>query len=230
MWKVLGAIDRLLGWVLPSECISCGGGDGPFCRACIKEAESIRPLPRCLRCGMPLAEQRRGCLHCHEMKRFLDGLFVFSDYQSPLREMLHHVKFSGNPRLAFWMGQLLTKVDFPQADAIVPVPLSKGRLIKRGFNQSLLMAEVVSRHRQVPLREGLLRKVRDIPPQSLLSGQRRLRNPVGAFRVVGRPPSRVLLLDDVYTTGATMNECARALKEAGSKEVYGLVLLRATGD
>ncbi|RME63540.1 MAG: ComF family protein [Nitrospirae bacterium] len=227
---MLNALNRFLDLILPGECLSCGAPKGPFCKKCLRQAETILPEARCLRCGTPLAEERWGCLHCQDQRTELDILRVFADYQSPLKEMLHFTKFQGSRKMALWMGKLLSRVDIPEVDAIVPVPLSKERLIKRGFNQSLLMAEVISRTKGVPLRKDVLLKTKDTPPQSLLSGKKRLQNPIGAFSVKGSSPERVLLVDDVYTTGATMNECARLLKASGTKAVYGLVLMRARGN
>lgn len=114
---------------------------------------------------------------------YIDRLYVLFDYDTPVKEILHWIKFEKSKRLAVLMGKLLSQLELPEADAIVPVPLSKKRLIERGFNQSLLMAEVVSKRKRVPLFENALIKIRDISPQSLLSGKKRLRNPIGAYYV-----------------------------------------------
>lgn len=114
-------------------------------------------------------------------------------------------------------------------DLVMPVPLHKSRLRQRGFNQSLLLADVVGRLHSIPLSYGNLRRIRPTRPQVELSGEERIKNVAGAFDLV-RPHEvegrRVLLVDDVLTTGATMNECASVLKQAGAEFVACLTLAR----
>ncbi len=232
MWPLWQSIKGIfLKAFLPVACYGCGSSDtpveGPFCKDCLREINAMGPGSRCTKCGQPTAKTIHGCLGCHDLQFSTDSLLVYADYVSPLKEALHHAKFDGNRKIALWLGKVLTNLTLPEAEALVPVPLSKTRLIQRGFNQSLVFAEVISKKTGIPLRADILVKVKDTPAQSLLSGRARLQNPIGAYRARGWMPSRVILVDDVYTTGATMNECARVLKEAGVSVVHGLVLMKA---
>ncbi len=153
---------------------------------------------------------------------------MYGEYEGVLKKVIHAVKFDGLRRLAERLGKLLVYPEIPPVDCIVPVPLSRERLLKRGFNQSLWIGKGLSEKAGIPVNECLLVKRRETLPQSLLSGKERLRNPKGAFDVLKDKgiPESVLLIDDVITTGATLNECARVLKSAGVRSVYALVVAR----
>jgi ComF family protein len=138
-------------------------------------------------------------------------------------------KFHGIRRLYSPLGRLLLDFDVSAADAVVPVPLGLKGLRDRGFNQSLLLAKVISRHTKVPLAMDGLLKVRETRPQVGLSAKERARNLRGAFSVRGNfKKMKLLLVDDVMTTGATAKECARQLMNAGAEEVAVLTLARAS--
>ncbi len=120
---------------------------------------------------------------------------------------------------------------FAQIDMLVPVPLHLRRLQERGFNQSLLLARVISRVHKIPVEFNVLERIRYTQPQTQLSGSERERNMRGAFRVrknLFPAGNNILLIDDVFTSGATVGECARVLKEAGARQVQVLTLARAT--
>lgn len=117
-----------------------------------------------------------------------------------------------------------------EVDLILPVPLHSKRLRWRGFNQSVLLARQLSRAYGIPLHPYILSREKETPPQTQLSEDDRRRNVRGVFSVHGKEVIKgknLLLVDDVYTSGATVNECSRALKQAGAKEVYVLTLARA---
>lgn len=149
-------------------------------------------------------------------------------YEGVLAEVIHQYKFHGVRRLSKPLGNLLLHLDIQRADGIVPVPLSKKGLIKRGFNQSLLISRVIAKHTGIPLSMNSLFKTKDTPPQIGLSARERLTNLRNAFEVRGdiRDLS-LLLVDDVITTGATVMECSKMLMKAGAKEVIVLALARA---
>jgi len=186
---------------------------------------------RCLQCGITLqVDYSFTCISCIKEKPFYDRLFVFGDYDGPLREAVNLLKFHKVKRLSSPLGGLMAPIDIPRQATLVPVPLSKKRLIQRGFNQSLLLAREISGRRLLPLESGLLFKTSDTPPQSRLPRKDRLRNQKGAFRVNSGFRGDVVLVDDVMTTGATLNECARVLKKHGVSEVYGAVLARSKAE
>lgn len=190
---------------------------------------------RCHTCGISLpSDYSFTCLQCIRSRPSYDRVFAYGNYEGVLKEAIHLMKFEKMKRLVRPLAKLLSTVDVPPVEAIVPVPLSRQRLLLRGFNQSLLLGRHLSRHISIPMRTDLLRKIKDTQPQSTLRREERLKNPKGAFAVVSRGnkglPKSVLIVDDVSTTGATINECARILKKCGVHTVYGLVLARAMSD
>jgi len=229
MWKLLNLI-------IPSRCPSCNRVTdnmrySPFCTDCWRSLTHDRGAKRCLTCGIALpSDYSFKCITCIRERPYYKKVYVFGDYSGTLKTAINLLKFERVRRLSVPLGRLLCSLPLPSVDLLLPVPLSKERLIQRGFNQSQLLCRTLSRELSVPLDTGLLIKPRDIRPQSLLSREERLKNPRGAFSVIrpgGRfPPRRVVIVDDVMTTGATINECARVLIRAGVEEVHGAVLAR----
>jgi ComF family protein len=164
------------------------------------------------------------------------GIHGVTTYEGIVKEAIARFKFNGKKRLAEPLGILLVKylsshsnLNVNELDAIVPVPLHLSRLKQRGFNQVELLARIISRYHDLPVKAALER-TRPTHPQFDLSRQQRQSNVAGAFKVTepnGVFNKRLLLLDDIYTTGATVGECAKALKIAGAKRVEILTLSRA---
>ncbi len=231
---------RLVNLIFPSMCPSCSRPTdnlrfAPLCKNCWEGMKPDSSKRRCLQCGISLqVDYSFTCISCIKEKPFYDRLFVFGDYDGPLREAVNLLKFHKVKRLSSPLGGLMAPMDIPRQATLVPVPLSKKRLIQRGFNQSLLLARKISERRLLPLENGLLFKTSDTPPQSRMPRKERLRNQKGAFTVntgfSGDVPERIVLVDDVMTTGATLNECARVLKKRGVSEVYGAVLARSKAE
>lgn len=190
---------------------------------------------RCEICALALPpDYSFTCISCIKERPQYRKVYIFSDYEGTLKTAINQLKFQKRRRLHKPLGKLLSSIKLPEADVIVPVPLGRERLIQRGFNQSYLLGLMLSKTHGVAINQELLLKSRDTSPQSLLSRKNRLDNLRSAFSTLnpedGRIPERVLLIDDVMTTGATMNECARTLKKAGVRDVYGVVLARAKED
>ncbi len=151
-----------------------------------------------------------------------------------LRECIHYFKYQKKAYLARPLGELLidgmsSDEDLREADFLVPVPLDGRRFREREFNQAHLLAQVVSRYFKIPISSRNLRRVRGVPPQTQLSRERREENVKGLFlvpRAEEYEGRRILLIDDVFTTGSTVNECARVLKQAGAEEVSVLTVAR----
>jgi ComF family protein len=155
----------------------------------------------------------------------------FGLYSGSLSEAIHLLKFSGLKRLAKPLGKLLTELPIPPMDGIVPVPVTSRTLRERGFNQALLLSVVLSRHVRIPVYMDMLYKKRDTPAQIGLGARERARNLKNVFEVRGRLHNpRLLLLDDVMTTGATVKECAKTLVKAGAQEVVAVTLARSMRD
>jgi len=155
----------------------------------------------------------------------------FGLYSGSLSEAIHLLKFSGLKRLAKPLGKLLTELPIPPVDGIVPVPVTSRTLRTRGFNQALLLSSVLSRHLRVPVYMDILYKKRDTPAQIGLRARERAHNLKNAFEVRGRVHNqRLLLLDDVMTTGATVKECAKTLVKSGARAVVVVTLARSMLD
>lgn len=156
-------------------------------------------------------------------------------YEGPLREAIHRWKYEEKGYLTPFFGEKLTEGlhrhwDSPSFDLLIPVPLHSKRLRERGFNQALLLVKELSQRTRIPYSKGLLRKGSPTPPQIHLSGRERERGVRGSFHVQKAEEvegKTILLVDDVYTTGATVNECSKVLLRAGAERVDVLTLAHA---
>jgi len=235
-------LDTLLHWVFPVDCAACGHpaaerGLPFFCRACW---ETIRPIdgPICPHCGQPFDSpialaQSPGhrCRACREKPPQFDLARSPYRYEGVMEQAIRLFKYQRKDALADPLADLmLAWADrLPPVDLVMPVPLHPSRLRTREFNQSLLLADRIARRLKLPLSFEHLERIRATRPQTELDRTDRARNVRRAFAV--REPDgvkgrRVLLVDDVLTTGATVNDCARALKRAGADSVTVLTLAR----
>lgn len=226
-------ISKLLSIIYPSRCPVCSDSSdqwtyAPICNACWSEIKRYSG-PSCMICALPVSsEHARTCGQCIRKTPPFSKILPYGLYEGVLAEAIHQFKFYGVRRLSQPLGNLLLHLDIPPADGIVPVPMSKKGLIKRGFNQSLLLSRVIEKRTRTPLFMNSLFKIKDTPPQIGLSARERLTNLKNAFEVRGNLKGLCLLLvDDVITTGATVRECSRTLMKAGAKKVTVLSLARA---
>jgi ComF family protein len=156
-------------------------------------------------------------------------------YEGSLQEAIHHWKYEGKmnltPFFAEWMAEGVKRYWDPNSlDLLIPVPLHTQRLRERGFNQALLLVRELSCRTGIPYRKTILQKKKPTVPQVKLSGAEREKGLRGAFRVAGKEEwvgKSILLVDDVYTTGATVNECSKVLRRGGAKRVDVLTLAHA---
>ena len=230
--KLRRVVDGALGALLPSHCLLCGvRGQGALslCAAC--EAEMPRNDVCCARCALPLESPARLCGRCIKHAPPWDAAWAPFRYEWPLAQLESRFKFGGD--LAAGRTLALLWCASPRVVAlpemIVPVPLHRSRLRRRGYNQVLELAGTLARHLGVRLSRDALVRDRATDAQTELSAVQRRRNVRGAFsaRFGDDIPEHVAVLDDVCTTGATLAECARALKRAGVNRVDAWALARA---
>ena len=240
MMAILRQASRLL---LPIDCTTCAQPltDDPvpfFCRRCW---ELIRPLrgPSCPRCHRPFASPTatshsptHECQDCRTRDPHYSQVWASYAYCSPLQDAIALFKYRGKVALADALGALLIEAlpDHLNIDLLMPIPLHPNRLRQREFNQSLLLADRLSPVLGLPVSYRNLVRIVDTGPQTTLPRSARLQNLRKAFAL--RDPrevadKRVLLIDDVFTTGTTANECARVLLEAEAKNVTVLALARS---
>jgi ComF family protein len=216
--------------LFPPRCAGCGQTGQLWCATCQAQAQVINGTV-CPHCGRP-QQQTLLCPQCRHSSIAIDGIRSAVIFEGPLRQAIHHLKYSGRTSLAEPLGSFLIarwQASPLPADMIVPVPLHQARLRERGYNQSTLLAGPLARASDLPIVEAALQRVKATMPQVALNAAERKANVQDAFEaradlVQGK---RILLIDDVCTTGATLEACSHALKRAGAKSVWALTLGRA---
>ncbi|MBW2109643.1 MAG: ComF family protein [Deltaproteobacteria bacterium] len=241
--------------VFPRKCLICGKLEGMavearssevgawpeqmavwFCGTCCRSIAPVVPS-FCVRCGRPYASRQgpgHTCLECLTRQWYFEKARAFGLYQGSLLEAIHRFKYGGKLSLARPLSSLMRRTfetfwEKESVDMVVPVPLHRRRLRKRGFNQAYLLGSGVTGKNGIVLDGRALYRRRKTEPQTGLSREQRQKNIRRAFAV--RWPERVqdrkiLLVDDVFTTGATADACAQVLMEAGAARVDVLTLAR----
>lgn len=236
------ALDRasspLLALLLPDDCRVCNHpltsiSRIPVCPSCLAEPVAFTPEFFCEQCRTPFLDGLRLdeqglCPLCRAGETAFHATYCFGEYEGTLRKLIHLLKYSRIETLAKPLGRLMADA-MPRDerfDMIVPVPLHWWKLLRRGFNQSALLAREVSKRTGIPVANPLRRKRRTSVQAGLTQVQRQdnVRGAFAARRQVDG--ARILLIDDVYTTGATANACAAALRKAGARRVAFLALAR----
>jgi len=239
-----GALDALASVLFPGPCRICGrtlanASRIPICEACLGAFERIAE-PMCLCCGRPfvsaVAEQaiQPRCRLCRVNFYAFDRARSFAVYDDALSEAILLVKYEEVTRLGEWFAARLAEIiageqDARRADLVVPVPLHPERRRERGYNQAELIARPLAKRLNVRLDSRLLVRTKPRPPQLVLSRSEHWKSVRGAYATrEGRRVDNlcILLVDDVLTTGATLDACARALKKAGAAAVAGLTVAR----
>lgn len=236
-----GVVAGWVNFLLPPACAGCGGsageevraGEGPVCRNCRLRLPRV-PLPVCTRCGAPLGTgMAPSCLECEDWPELLAGAHAASLLESPARELVHALKYQGWRGAGDFMGAEMARRAGDQvlkAHCVVPVPTSRHNLRRRGYNQAQVIAVALAAELGMPLLNCLERPTQK-GTQTALNPMQRRANVSGAFavaegfadRLAGR---RLLLVDDVITTGATIVAAALALGSGGPRSVIAYAFSR----
>ena len=230
------AVEQLL---LPAECLLChallGQRDAGriVCPVCRQRWRAVRP-PWCERCGQP--EPHFGpCRLCAGWPGALKSVRSAVWLDAGARPAVHALKYGGLPRIADDLAAAMLSMR-PSTDGpsvLIPIPLARKRLRERGYNQSEMLARALARQWRIPVLVDVLVRTRETATQTALTPDMRLANVADAFRVSNDQCSMIIdhstliIVDDVFTTGSTLAESARALEQAGAKRIYGVTFARA---
>ncbi|MFC1942635.1 ComF family protein [Chloroflexota bacterium] len=226
---MLSQLSRVtLDMLFPQWCVGCGREGDYMCRACRQSLLSITP-PICPRCGRPHSGAAL-CTGCTNWSTGIDGIRSPFVFQGVLRKAIHELKYRNLRALAVPLAELLyeylTANPLP-GEVLVPVPLHRKRMRERGYNQSQLLARELSKIIGLPVLDNcLVRQLHSSPQARTTRVSQRQSNVAGAFACRGESlrDKKVLLIDDVSTSGATLGDCAGVLKAAGAVSVWGLVM------
>lgn len=224
---------ELLSFLFPNPCVCCmraAGRNRFLCPACEKDFSFYPATNICKTCGAPTPVGADTCGKCLSIKPAYTQLAVCAPFFGALRTALHRYKFYDRTDLAasfaLLLGMQLRKLNLTDFQAVVPVPLSKERLKQRGYNQSELIAKLVAKDFGVPCISNVLIRKRNTQQQAMLHKGQRSKNVRGAFALQDRDAlcgMRVLLVDDIFTTGATMQEAAKTLSFSAASVIASAI-------
>ena len=212
--------------LLPARCAACGRGEALLCAACRAALVVLRP-PVCARCGAPVAWPVERCSECAGRRIPFATARAAVAYEGPARALVAGWKERGLRALAADVVDLIEiAVGRPGADVLVPVPGDPDRSLWRGYNTAEALARALACDWDVPV-APLLRRARAVPRQRGLTRAARRANVRDSFAARGTVPARVVVVDDVYTTGATVSAAASELRRAGARRVDVVTFARA---
>ena len=232
----------IINLLYPALCQACGKkSESPeenICRDCLKKIKKRLP-PFCTKCGKQLRgdpELQLECSDCKNDEIYFDRAFSVCYYSGTLKDLIHNFKYKKISSLIkefsdFTLGFIRQYDICKNIDLVLPVPMHRRRLIKREINTSHVMARDVAKRLGTRYDPGILKKHKDTPPQSSLKRHDRIKNIRGSFCIKkAKAPAlynkNILIIDDLFTTGSTVNECARILKEAGCGNIDVITLAR----
>jgi ComF family protein len=237
-------LQELLWFVFPPACAGCArllctSTEESFCPECQKTVDLVQS-PFCPVCGLPFSAETADshlCGDCLTGAYYFDRARAAGLYRRAIREVLNRFKYDGQLFLVRPLASMLISpatelLASHRVELIVPVPLHRRRLRQRGFNQAALLARRLGSILKLPVDYSSLKRSRWTEPQTGLSRRQRVKNVKGAFHLQRSEKVQgkcVLLLDDVFTTGETVNQCSRTLKDAGARGVLVLTVARTVG-
>lgn len=218
--------------LLPPGCAGCGSVGSHWCDECKTKLLLIKGKT-CEICGVP-QEHLPICSDCQKKTPHFDQVRSLAKYENPFRKGIIRLKYHGNAALgevfSVYLIQMILSLQW-KFDMVLPVPLSEARRKKRGYNQTAFLAYPISQYFCLPYQPNSLQRIRDTRSQVGLTGEERRENLKDAFVAQNElvQQKTIVLVDDVFTTGSTLNICAQALKSAGVNKVYGVTLGRPIG-
>lgn len=227
--------------IYPTKCIICGQKleqqTAQMCEACYNKVKVIHHKA-CVKCGKPRATEHTLCYDCRHKKHVYQQGRAMFEYNQLTKKSLSGLKFFGYTWIGKVYGELLavyykTCCHYP-VDYVIPVPISRGRFVQRGYNQAEIIGRAFSKELKLPILANGLRRTKGTSPQKDLSDKERILNMKDAFQVSGRIKDRIqgkniLLVDDIYTTGTTIDSCAKVLMEQGAETIYFLTVAIGNG-
>lgn len=231
--KTLSALSR---YFFPGRCALCDdalASDGALCASCWNRLEYVAP-PFCKICRLPGDTETGVCRECERKKPAFAAAYAAYIYNDAASSLISRLKFKDGLHVFPFLADacyFAAKDGLAECDVLVPVPMHPRRLRARMYNQSALLARRIAKKAGKPVFYRALRRVKHTAPQTGKSRKQRLRNLSGAFRADIRKHPQISgavigLIDDVYTTGATLSACARALKQAGAAKVIAITVCR----
>ena len=224
------AVRQIVDFALPPRCAGCGSvtaSQGTFCFGCWSKLDLLGP-PCCTRCALPFdyaGEAEALCAGCMAEPPDFHRMRAAVTYGELARTVALKLKYGRRPGVAVTMAGLMERhLDAFHDPILCPVPLHRWRIWRRGYNQSALIASALAKRRKLELRQDLLLRVKATPPLKGMSPHERRRTVRGAFSVSDRQRAaikgrNILIIDDVFTSGATASACARILSKAGAGEI-----------
>ena len=236
MTKLLrNIIDSAVGLLFPKQCMSCGKvllkieKDFGFCQDCVKDVK-LTGGNVCMHCGKPIDNKvSELCLQCKDKKHYFEQNKGVLLYDGPVKKSMYQFKYSNKRCFGKSYANLAVKkygkwIADKNIEAIVPVPMYKRKMKRRGYNQAEVFAKELGRLIGIPVANNIILREKETVAMKQLKGAKRKKNLLNAFIVTENIVQfrKVLVVDDIYTTGTTINEVARVLKSGGIAEVYGL--------
>lgn len=231
-YQIHQLLNRVVDFILPPRCVNCGSAGAILCADCLRLVSFIEE-PICEVCGEPLRTKGL-CVRCQEKALSVYKIRAAVYFRDPIPNIIHQFKYHNVFALADILSDLMYQQWFKwfaKIDMIIPIPLHKKRLQERGYNQSTLLARPLARKVKVDFNESVLKRVNYTQPQAQLNALEREENVRNAFEVTHKKmvlDKHILLVDDVCTTGATLNAAAQTLLSCGAGYVSAYCLSRAS--
>ena len=229
--RLSGLFWTSMDWLYPPRCCNCDNQGAVFCMDCFSQIKQITGNT-CRKCGYPIGKKQKYCADCMQNPPPFDQMRSWAVYDGPLKKAIHSLKYQKDLALGSILAdplvELLNKSDWI-FDLVIPVPLSRARLRKRGYNQAALIAWSLAAKMDIQYSNDAVARVRHTETQISLDVNKRFMNLMDAFYAnpAKLKTRNILIIDDVITTGATMQNCTSAIRKAGAEKVYCLSVARS---